>query len=670
MVATLTAIALVVGLSYFLLGTRGAVLQRNTSLGTSTGRPSPRGSLVTVTGRGFEVTYEDVLYESTWPIERWIKRNIIVRSKSTQRLELESRFLIHETGRETEPWELFTYLDPGESENITYFLDELRTCLSPQDMEIAADYNFTVTASVWPRGNPSAGVTVTLRHLVHVVPISSLPTNSYIRGYVYDRETGNPIAGADIVLKGADGIPEYRTTSASDGSYSLACYAYRYQMSREPHKYNLAVMRPGYMAVNKVLEPVEGSTLQVDDIYLERLADGLYYELMDRYSTNLTIYRGDVTLDEQRFVISQGHVEMDLTEDVIRNRSRIYLFDMSGKSLRKLWDYPIGDEAWDVDISDDGKYIAATLTYSGRVILLDENGTLLWERSLIELPGDPTNPAYTVTRCLRISHNDKYVAVAAGWGWLYLLNLSTGELVWSSFLEGHIRRMEFSRDDAHIYAGSGAGLYKIDIDGSIIWRSEIETWPMDLVVTPDESLIATASKIGKLYVTAGNGSALWYFDTRGGMKGCAISPDKDMVVATSGGPFSTAAFDMAGELLWFLDWAEDSIMFTSDGKYILAGASILNRDGELVWFYPELQLGAAPLKHFSYITRDNSKIVVGDGYGNLYLFERGIPDVQPTSVAVLLAAVALVEVSQSLRKKARVLIGRPLSRIQVRLSGG
>ncbi|MEW6069259.1 MAG: hypothetical protein AB1485_01450, partial [Candidatus Thermoplasmatota archaeon] len=43
----------------------------------------------TVTGAGFEIIYDDVVYESTWPIERWIKRNVTVKSTSSENLSLD-----------------------------------------------------------------------------------------------------------------------------------------------------------------------------------------------------------------------------------------------------------------------------------------------------------------------------------------------------------------------------------------------------------------------------------------------------------------------------------------------------------------------------------------------------------------------------------------------------
>jgi hypothetical protein len=424
-----------------------------------------RPTLSTVSGAGFEIIYDNVIYESTWPIERWIKRNIVVRNASSENLKLDCKFIVQETGEETEPWGLFAYLEPGECDNVWYYLDvSHRTGLTPHDMEIAADHTFTVIASVWPHGNESAAVTVKLNHLVHVVPVVDLIPNSTVRGHVYDKETGTPIAGAAIFLRGADSIPQYGATSASDGSYSLEVYAYRYLMTSEPHRYDMRVESPGYKTVHRPLEPIENDILEVD-IYMERQTATANYVLVDNYQTNLTIYKGDVTPDERRLVISQGHVTMNLTEEEIRQRSRIYLFDISGDKLDKIWDYPIGDEAWAVDISDDGKYVVATLTYDGKIVLLNENGAPLWIKDLSELPGDPTNIAYTITRAVRISHNNKYVAVSAGWGWLYLLDLQTGDLKWWTFVRGHIRRMEFSSDDRYIYAGSGAGLYKIDIDG-------------------------------------------------------------------------------------------------------------------------------------------------------------------------------------------------------------
>lgn len=590
-------------------------------------------TMATASGAGFEIIYENVVYESTWPIERWIKRNVAVRSISSENLSLDYEVTCVETGTGISPFPQpqSIYLTPGESENIWYFLDvSYRTGLDAQDMETAADYTFTTAVSVWPRGNQSATTTVMLNHLVHVVPAANLTTNSTVQGHVYDKETGQPMAGVEVTLGGANGVPSYRTTSASDGSYSLACYAYRYLISQELHKYDLAVQRQGYKAFHRVLEPAEGGSLQAD-IFLEKQTASANYVLVDNYQTNMTIWRGDVTPDERRFVISHAHQEMGLTEEEIKQRARIYLFDISAGKLNKLWDYPVENEAWGVDISDDSRYVAASIIRSSKEILLDENGNLLWEKSWNELPGT-TDPGSGESREIRISHNNQYVAIGAGGGNLWLLDLPTGNVVWWKFLEGQIRRIEFSQDDQRIYVGSGDGfLYKLDINGNIIWRANIEAWPYTygLDITADESLIATASKIGKIYLTDGSGNTPWYFDTRGGAAWCDISTDKSLVVTGSGGSFGTVALVENGNLLWWLGQGSASGMLTSDGKYILIGSETImlsDTSGTTLWSYFK-----PSSTHFSYITSDKSKIIAGDGEGNLYLFQGGIQENAPPS---------------------------------------
>jgi len=568
--------------------------------------------------------YDDVLYESVWPIERWIKRGTEVVNTGLSYLELEYNATCLETGYEISPFPQPSslYLDPGENQTIWYFLDvSLRTGLTNEDMEVEGNYTRTVAIRVWLRGNPSDSRLVYLNHLIRVVPSSwyTTHTNSRIYGYVYDEQTKQPLKDVHVEFCGANGVPHYGATTNQQGYYEMDFFAYRHVMNRRIHEYVLTAAPPGYEAFMKAYWPVENSSIR-QDVYLERTTETINCTLIKRFETNMTIYRGAVTSDEKYVVFSQGHCELPLTQEEVQALSSVLLFDTNGTLL---WRYPTGGEVWGVDISDDGSYVAAVVLGVEKAILLHRNGTLLWDTLSLGMPR-------IESREVQISHNDKYVALGSTGGTLYLMNLTTGEVLWTQFLEGQIRQIAFNSDDSHIYAGSGDGyLYILGIDGDIITRAYIEAWPYStggLKLTEDEAYVATASKIGNItLIGASNGERLWTFDTEGGASWVDVSPNRDFVIEGDGGAFGLSLFDLNGTLKWWMSTSHSG-MIANDGKHILVGREwgfdIINPNGTLLWRYWEnfSHIPSATFTHVAYISKNQSIIVIGHGSGAVYFW--------------------------------------------------
>ncbi len=582
-------------------------------------RVAPAGvqsDTVTVEGDGFEVSYEDVTYVSDWPPESSIRRWIAVKNTTSGPLFLNFTVTCLETGMDISPFpqpnELF--LQPGESQKIRYFLDlSWRTGLGPNSPP--GEYPFTTKVEVFPAEDRSKVLTVYLHHLVRL-GLEDFTPNAVVYGRVYD-ENARPFPPGiiQIHLNGAGGVPQYSTIAGEGGHYSIPCWAGRYQMSSEVHRYILSVDAPGYKAFNRVLEPQEGDSIKVN-IYLKRATDNASFTLKSSYNTNLTIFRGDVTADERYFVVSHAHME-GFTDDEMHQRASIYYFSMDGELL---WSRFIGNEVWGIDLSDDGSYVAAAIMVEDKIILLDRNGTELWNTA--DLGYGPLE-----SREVRISHNNQYVAVGAtGRGFLNLLRLADGSLVWGKTLgAGQIRQIQFSPDDQYIYIGNGDGfLYKLDINGNLIWRTDIQSWPYTygLIITPDEAYIATATKMGRTsFIDGSIGDILWSFDTGSGAW-VDIAPDASFVVVGTGGPYGTAFFDRDGNLRWWKGVSESG-MITDDGKYILISSQnieLRDTNGRLLWSYS----GGQSRTHFSYITRDGSKIVAGTADGRVCFFQGGI----------------------------------------------
>ncbi|MEW6070630.1 MAG: PKD domain-containing protein, partial [Candidatus Thermoplasmatota archaeon] len=88
--------------------------------------------------------------------------------------------------------------------------------------------------------------------------------------------------------------------------------------------------------------------------------------------------------------------------------------------------------------------------------------------------------------------------------------------------------------------------------------------------------------------------------------------------------------DGNGNLLWWLGTYSASGMLTNDGKYILIGlktVTLSDLNGTVLWAYPRHSL-----THFCYITKDKSKIIAGDGEGNVYFFEGNITEIPEVNI--------------------------------------
>jgi len=591
-----------------------------------------RVSIPSVKGAGLddlEFIY-DSYYEAVWPIEWWIKQPVFVRNNGMNNLNLSFWAEVVETGAEISafPQPYYLYLDPGENQTIWVPLDWAHLSLPNIDTE--ANYNRTVKISFWLKdGDPSINRTITINYFIRVLPRTwylSHP-NAKIYGYLYDRVTGLPLNGIRVELRSL-GI-DYGSLTNGSGYYEINFYAHRNVMNNRITPYSLSVEPIGYEAFIKPFWPVSGDEIR-QDAYFERTKENVTANLLKRVETNMTIYRGAVTKDERFVVFAQGHPELNITDEEVRQRSSVLLFDTNGTLL---WKYTPYGQIWGVDISEDGVYIAATIIDTGypsndRAVLLDHYGNEVWNTSDLGPYG---------SREIKISHNGKYVAWGAGEGDLFLFNLTNRGILWKQFLEGQIRQIAFSSDDTHVFAGSGDGyLYIIRVeDGQILARAYIEAWPYSTVglkLSDDDAYVATASKLGNItLVNTITGEVLWTFDTMGGANSVDISPNKDYVIVGSGSTIACSLFDISGNLRWWkASYDTKSEMITNDGMHIVIGRDwgidIINTNGTVLWGYWEnFSYIPNPVEtHFVYVFKNQTRIIAGHGSGAVYFWNLSI----------------------------------------------
>ena len=568
----------------------------------------------------------NTLYESVFPVEWWAKSTIGITNNGSSYLHLEFKIGCNETGQEISgfPQPFHIYLSPGENQTIFYEVaaPDSRINISFANLFVWGNFTRNVTLSVWVSGNTSAMKNLTIMHKIHIIPAIwyRSHTNATISGTVYD-EFGKPMKATRVEVYGAGPNPQFSTFTNDTGQYRINFTAIRYLMTNEIHAYCLLVDVTGYEKYLWAFWPVSEDSI-TRDVHLSRMSADVNCTLSSRTDTNMTVYRGSVTPDEQYVAFAQGHCQLNLNQSEIKKRSSVLFFNAINGSL--LWTYTPGGEIWTVDVSDNGEHVASAVIQTGAEeygFLLDHNGSLMWDTRWI--PEDPGS------REVKISHNDTYYAYGT-WKEVFLLNISDGGLRWNTSVEGQVRQMEFSSDDARLYVGSGDGyMYILNTDdGSIVNRTWIEAWPYStggMRLADDGSHIATISKIGNItLMNATTGEKLWSFDTRGGGKWVDISPD-EYVISGSGGAFGTSFIDFDGTLKWFMTGTSSGTIM-SDGVTICTGTdwgfSIINPNGtNLYEYWEDFSSIPSPVStNFVWVNKNMTKLIAGHGSGSIYFF--------------------------------------------------
>jgi hypothetical protein len=520
------------------------------------------------------------------------------------------------------------YLGPKESELVWFFVDEPR--IWPEDILDSAghfiqdwqdpeflrkkegEYTRTVRITVIPIDDRSGAKTVDLKHTVKVVPLEKLEETA-VWGKICD-ENDEPLAGVNVNLDWEAG-----STSSSvpdrNGSYRIPCPA--------RIKYQLSVTRLGYEAFHRFIKPLEKQPMMVN-VRLDR-GEKVDYKVVRKAEidagTQCSIYRASMSRDERFIVLGSGYNKPPAT------KTYVYFFDTDGNFQ---WKYPMEGEVWAVDVSDNGEYVAAASLGNSdhglrarppgaEAFLFSNTGEVLWKT---DEPGQ--------SREVRISHNNEYVAIGGMNGYVYLYNLKKNSLIWKKYTYGQVRGIKFKEDDSRIYVGSGSNyLETYEIDGSLLWRTCTAAWPYSsngsfgggLVLSPDESLLAIASKVGPCTLLDSNGNILWSVDSERDAYWASISPNNAYIsFGSCKTVLNTSLFDTFGNHLWRTS-SSYSGTFTSDGEKILIatddGIKLLNLRGTPIW-----SDNTRTVTRFCSITKDQSRIISADTKGFLYIYKK------------------------------------------------
>ncbi|RJS88672.1 hypothetical protein CW705_08500 [Candidatus Bathyarchaeota archaeon] len=153
-----------------------------------------------------------------------------------------------------------------------------------------------------------------------------------------------------------------------------------------------------------------------------------------------------------------------------------------------------------------------------------------------------------------------------------------------------------------------------------------------LTLSEDERYLVTTSKIGRIcLVDAVEMKPIWSFDARGGGHWTLITSDNRLILAGSGGSYGLVAFNYSGNVLWFMPYISSARAFIANKTLFLAADRIFDFNGRILYEFKELPTEI----EFIHVTKDESKIIVVDWKGTLYILEgklkigRGVPEEKP-----------------------------------------
>lgn len=177
-------------------------------------------------------------------------------------------------------------------------------------------------------------------------------------------------------------------------------------------------------------------------------------------------------------------------------KSKLYKFSVKKSNFgEKLWEYSVKNETWGGGVSDDGLVVALILNQTGITTNVENDPNVDWIEILDGvtgtkkwgLRGDPFSMSGIE---IQVSHGGGYIAMGttgSGTLTLYKNNGNSGTKLWQNQPDfvggnsniGQIRKLEFSKDDKFIYCGSGdMFLRKYEVSsGNLIWKTYIGGWP-------------------------------------------------------------------------------------------------------------------------------------------------------------------------------------------------
>lgn len=471
------------------------------------------------------------------------------------------------------------YLEPGE--DIIGEIDiALLYDITDPDLEgkFCIEVDFGVTK---PRGyykKYTFKIEENLKHLSQEAFDADEYNNATISGVITDNE-GNPIVDANVqVVTSLADIKRDAVTDAN-GKYSITVPAAKSVISNAWREAVVEVSYMGYAQRNIPVYPKNNQTV-IADITLYPQTEMLDYELVKTVDLGIQAYEHDT--NGENIVFVPFHSELE--QSIVDKECRATVTDFDG-NVKFTYDLP--QEIPYVDISKDGNYVILPIDYINggfKIVVLNPDGTEYYATSTLEeteiaLERDAGRVENTMSRCVQLSDDNKYLAVGDVNGDFWLIDMEKDEVVFSDWTMAQVRNIKFEHDNSVLYVSDGAGkIAAYDFSGKKLWKCDVVSWATEMEITEKYIICTTkCAGVNLNVIDKATGKLMWNYPTMTSSKSLAISPDEKYLWY---GAHSTSAYSVigcsifdieTGELVYILDHENNPEgAFSADGSKIVA----------------------------------------------------------------------------------------------------
>ncbi len=513
------------------------------------------------------------------------------------------------------------FLQPGETQRIT--ANVLWDDLGARSWKVGSTHTFTIVFTVMPSYATSLAKTARLPFTVVVTDDpatgqTSLAADTKLSGCIYDAATNKAIADARIEFSTRFLRTDARSNTS--GVYSTNLSSHIWVTSGTALPYQVRVSAPGYETTLAAVEP-SGAALTLD-LGLRRVESQAGYTLSKSVQTALNINKGVADAAGTTFAFVHFHsiIPPGANADAYVAMGELVVLDGAGA---KLWSLPLKSESPAIAMTRDGARIAtASARGAGAdqgLYIMNRDGSRHWFYNA---------PGVTEFREVAFSADGKYLAAGSTDGDLFLIDVTTKQVLWRKFLNGQVRALFFDDAGSDLFASADDGyLTRFNLAGRTQWRTFLGSW----LIAWDQSkdYIAAGPKVGGVVHLLGkDGKIRWSYATGPAAHEMHISPDEKsvLVVGTAGGTLN-ALFSIDGRLLSTRGQLEP-VTFTADGRFlVVSGHTSAAGDRGIPWIAVEAVGGhrywslenlpttihRGPTGGFAWISSDAKRIVLASG---------------------------------------------------------
>ncbi len=454
-------------------------------------------------------------------------------------------------------------LKPGEEKTLHYFAS------NDGDGEYTVDFGF------WQKSDKSDKVTASVK-FYSSRDGGKLSNGALVYGYVRDAETNKTLDNVEVQITAFSGREGYRGQSDNNGVYYLSlpsmddiqAFFGDQEFAYSSIAYSAEVENEGYAYYYADgIEPKRGEQLRLD-IYLKPKTDKNYSMKWENKVSEPYGFFWVLADSNMKFLVaSQAKHTPELNKP-----THFYLFNF--ETGQKIWSYPTDNECWGIDISEDGKTVAAGCHDSKTYIINTEDGSLRWKYD---------NPS--MNREVAISHNGKYVLTGpAGNGNekydFALFDANNGNMInGAGGYDLWLRNSKFTSDDSEYVVGLSEGvvaMYDTQTAGKR-WINYIGEFPLFLAIDIQDNTYA-AGKGRTLFSYDKNGNVRWSYRVPDHtVTAGAITPDGSYVVVGTVGGWVHYLDGKTGKVLWRAkikgeNVAHNAVSISDDGKTVAIGS--------------------------------------------------------------------------------------------------